>query len=55
MTRANARVRAAVDRYHGIGVRIEDDYVVTSRGVERITTTPRDVEEIERLMRPARR
>ena len=33
-----ARVRDAVARYHGIGVRIEDDYLVTTRGVERITT-----------------
>ena len=46
-----ARVRDAVARYHGIGVRIEDDYLVTTRGVERISTTPREVEEIERLMR----
>ena len=46
-----ARVRAAVDRYHGIGVRIEDDYLVTSRGVERITSAPREVDEIERSMR----
>ena len=46
-----ARVRAAVDRYHGIGVRIEDDYLVTSRGVERITTAPREIDEIERSMR----
>ena len=43
--------RDAVSRYHGIGVRIEDDFLVTSRGVERISTTPREVEEIERLMR----
>jgi len=50
-----ARVRGAVDRYHGIGVRIEDDYLVTALGVERISTTPRDVEEIERLMRQAPR
>ncbi|HKP14634.1 MAG TPA: Xaa-Pro aminopeptidase [Gemmatimonadaceae bacterium] len=46
-----ARVRDAVVRHHGIGVRIEDDYLVTRRGVERITTTPRDVDEIELLMR----
>ncbi|HEU4720535.1 MAG TPA: M24 family metallopeptidase, partial [Gemmatimonadaceae bacterium] len=45
-----ARVREAVARYHGIGVRIEDDFVVTARGIERISTTPREVDEIERLM-----
>src|SRR5829696_5120980 len=50
-----ARVREAVDRYHGIGVRIEDDYLVTALGVERISTAPREVEEIERLMRQAPR
>ena len=50
-----ARVRDAVERYHGIGVRIEDDYLVTSRGVERISTVPRDVAEIEGLMREAPR
>jgi Xaa-Pro aminopeptidase len=46
-----ARVRAAVERYHGIGVRIEDDYVVAARGVDRITSVPREVGEIEALMR----
>jgi Xaa-Pro aminopeptidase len=46
-----ARVRDAVSRYHGIGVRIEDNYIVTARGVERITTPPREIDEIERLMR----
>ena len=50
-----ARVRDAVERSHGIGVRIEDDYLVTARGVERISTTPREVAEIERLMRSAPR
>jgi Xaa-Pro aminopeptidase len=50
-----ARVREAVARYHGIGVRIEDDYLVTARGVERISSTPREAEEIERLMRRAAR
>ena len=49
-----ARVRDAVARYHGIGVRIEDDYFVTARGVERISTAPREIKEIERLMRQAR-
>ena len=46
-----ARVREAVARYHGIGVRIEDDYLVTGSGVERISTAPREAGEIERSMR----
>ena len=46
-----ARAGAAVARYHGIGVRIEDDYLVSARGVERISTVPREADEIERLMR----
>ena len=48
-----ARVGAAVARYQGIGVRIEDDYLVSARGVERISTVPREADEIERLMRAA--
>ena len=50
-----ARVRDAVARHHGIGVRIEDDFLVTSRGVERISTVPREADEIERLMRQSPR
>jgi len=43
-----ARVRAAVDRYHGIGVRIEDDYLVTDSGVEWLSAgLPRAAEEVE--------
>jgi Xaa-Pro aminopeptidase len=50
-----ARVGDAVARYHGIGVRIEDDYLATPRGVERISTVPREADEIEQLMRAAPR
>jgi len=49
-----AKARAALGRYDGIGVRIEDDYLATSAGVERITSTPHDIPDIERLMRRAR-
>jgi len=51
-----AKVRAAVKRYENTGVRIEDDYVITAKGLERISTTPREIEEIEALMatRPMR-
>jgi Xaa-Pro aminopeptidase len=46
-----ARVRAAVAKYENTGVRIEDDYVITARGLERISTVPREIDEIEALMR----
>ncbi len=50
-----AKMRSVMSRYDGIGVRIEDDYVATPRGVERITSAVREVDEIEALMRNARR
>lgn len=46
-----ARIAPALARYEGIGVRIEDDYLVTARGLERVSSgVPREIEEIERLM-----
>jgi Xaa-Pro aminopeptidase len=46
-----ARIGPAVRRYADIGVRIEDDYFVTDRGVERVTEgAPREIAEIEALM-----
>lgn len=41
-------IRPAFQRYVGLGVRIEDDYVVAQDGtLERISLAPREVEEVE--------
>jgi Xaa-Pro aminopeptidase len=49
-----AKVRPALERYRNIGVRIEDDYFVTREGVERVSKAPREIPEIEAVMRRVR-
>jgi Xaa-Pro aminopeptidase len=45
------KLRGAVQTYRNIGVRIEDDYLATEKGVEWISRAPREIEEVEAAMR----
>jgi Xaa-Pro aminopeptidase len=45
------RVRPMVERYNNIGIRIEDDYIVTPNGLEWISKGPRTADEIEAAMK----
>jgi Xaa-Pro aminopeptidase len=46
-----AKIGPAFEKYKWIGVRIEDDYAITSAGVERLSDgAPREINEIEALM-----
>lgn len=55
-TAANAafaeKVRPAVQKYKNLGVRIEDSYLLTASGLERLSAgVPRTIDEVERFMK----
>ena len=41
-------------KYENTGIRIEDDYIITDKGLERISLVPREIPEIEALMKRRR-
>ena len=45
-----ARIRPMVERYKHTGVRIEDDYLLTSKGLEWLSRAPREIGEVEAAM-----
>lgn len=49
-----SRIRGAVGRYAGIGVRIEDDYLLTATGLTWLSRLPREASEVEARMRASR-
>ena len=51
-----AAVAGAVEKYKGMGVRVEDSFLLTPTGLKRLSaTTPRTIEEIERHLKTTRR
>ncbi len=49
--RVKDHIGAAVKKYANIGVRIEDDYIMTDKGVDWISRAPREMAEIEAIMK----
>jgi Xaa-Pro aminopeptidase len=51
--RIRDHIRSATAKYANIGVRIEDDYIMTSAGLEWVSRAPREMSEIEAIMKAA--
>ncbi len=49
-----AAVGERVKQYENTGVRIEDSYIITRKGLERVSLVPREISEIEALMEQRR-
>ena len=51
-----AAVAPAVEKYKHTGIRVEDSFLLTERGLKRLSATvPRTIEEIERFMKTGER
>jgi len=48
-----AHAQASALKYRNVGVRIEDDYIISGGKLKRITTAPREIDEIESLRKKA--
>jgi hypothetical protein len=49
-------VAKAVEKYKGLGVRVEDSFLLTATGLTRLSAaTPRTIEEVESHLRTTRR
>ena len=47
-----AAIAPAVEKFKGMGIRIEDSYLLTATGLTRLSSdTPRTIEEVERHMK----
>lgn len=51
--RIKDHIRAGVTKYANIGVRIEDDYIITDKGLDWVSRAPREMSEIEAIMKAA--